>query len=213
MIDKNDERKLEVSYISTTKNLNAYATIKIQGSSSIYFPKKNYTLKLYKNNNYRWYNSKKKSIENCRKMMNPIICDNNSWSLIGGEAHLFVADFINVFYSCYMAFNPQEKLIGNEDSRYLTIENKRYYGNVSDYSSEKYSKNMSIPNFESNSLDIKETNMAFPPPSLVRHLNLKYNFRTSSWDDIDGNQIILCDNNTKNFYKYPVSGAILELMY
>ena len=52
MIDKNDERKLEVSYISTTKNLNAYATIKIQGSSSIYFPKKNYTLKLYKNNNY-----------------------------------------------------------------------------------------------------------------------------------------------------------------
>ena len=163
---------------------------------------------LYKNNNYRWYKSKKESIENCRKMMNPIICDNNSWSLIGGDVHLFVVDFINVFYSCYMAFNPKEKLLDNEDARYLTIENKRYYGSVSNYPSEKYSKNMSIPNFESNSLDIKETNMAFPPPSLVKYLNLKYNFRTSSWDDVNGNQIILCDNNAKNFYKYPVSGAI-----
>lgn len=163
---------------------------------------------LYNNNTYRWYKSKKESIENCQKMMSPIICDNNSWSLIGGDVHLFVVDFINVFYSCYMAFNPQEQLLGNEDSRYLTIENKRYYGSVSDYPSEKYSKNMSIPNFESNSLDIKETNMAFPPPNLVKHLNLKYNFKTSSWDDINGNQIILCDNNTKNFYKYPVSGAI-----
>lgn len=163
---------------------------------------------LYKNNNYRWYNSKKKSIENCCKMMNPIIFDNNSWSLIGGDVHLFVADFINVFYSCYMAFNPPKKLVGNEDSRYLTIENKIYYGNVSDYTSKKYSKNMSIPNFESNSSDIKETNLSFPSPSLVKYLNLKYNFRTSSWDDVDGNQIILCDNNTKSFYKYPVSGAI-----
>ena len=163
---------------------------------------------LYNNNNYRWYKSKKESIENCRKMMNPIICDNNSWSLIGGDVNLFVVDFINVFYSCYMAFNPKEKLLDNEDARYLTIENKRYYGSVSDYSSEKYSKNMSIPNFESDSLDIKGTNMAFPPPNLVKYLNLKYNFRTSSWDDVNGNQIILCDNNAKNFYKYPVSGAI-----
>lgn len=163
---------------------------------------------LYNNNTYRWYKSKKESIENCQKMMSPIICDNNNWSLIGGDVHLFVVDFINVFYSCYMAFNPQEQLLGNEDSRYLTIENKRYYGSVSDYPSEKYSKNMSIPNFESDSLDIKETNMAFPPPNLVKHLNLKYNFKTSSWDDINGNQIILCDNNAKSFYKYPVSGAI-----
>lgn len=165
-------------------------------------------INLYNNNTYRWYKSKKESIENCQKMMSPIICDNNSWSLIGGDVHLFVVDFINAFYSCYMAFNPKEQLLGNEDSRYLTIENKRYYGSVSDYPSEKYSKNMSIPNFESNSLDIKETNMAFPPPNLVKHLDLKYNFKTSSWDDINGNQIILCDNNTKNFYKYPVLGAI-----
>lgn len=166
------------------------------------------TVELYKNNNYRWFKSKKDSVDNCCKMIKPIIYDNKSWSLIGGDVHLFVADFINVYYSCYMAFNPQEELLGNEDSRYLTIENKKYYGSVSDYPSEKCSKNMSIPNFESNSLDIKETNMAFPSPNLVKYLNLKYNFRTSSWDDINGNQIILCDNNDKSFYKYPVSGAI-----
>ena len=71
----------------------------------------------------------------------------------------------------------------------MTIENKKYYGSVSDYSSEKYSKNISIPNFESNSLDIKETNIEFSSSNLVKHPNLKYNFRTSSWNDINGNEL------------------------
>ena len=55
------------------------------------------------------------SLLNYKKMMNLIICDNNSWSLIGGDVHLFVADFTNVYYSYYMAFNPREELLGNED--------------------------------------------------------------------------------------------------
>ena len=35
------------------------------------------------------------------KMTKPIIYDNKSWSLIGGEVHLFVSDLINVSYSLW----------------------------------------------------------------------------------------------------------------
>ena len=38
------------------------------------------------------------SLLNYKKMLNLIICDNNSWSLIGRDVHLFVADFINIDY-------------------------------------------------------------------------------------------------------------------
>ena len=165
-------------------------------------------IELYKNNDYKWWKNSKISIDNCSKMIKPIQCENVNWSLIGGEVHLFIVDFINVSYSCYMAINPSEDLIGDVDSRYLTIENNRYYGNISDYINQDCSKNMLIPNFESDSLDIKNSNLSLPPPKLVKLLNLNYNFKRSSWDDNNGNVIIICDNNPKNYFKYPVSGAI-----
>ena len=166
------------------------------------------TIELYNKKDYWWFKSKKKSIENCCKMMQPIIYDNNSWSLIGGAIHLFIDNYLNVSYTCFMAFNPREKLVGDENSRKLTIENKTYYGCINDYMFENYSKNMMIPNFESFSKDIKDTFLAFPSPNLIRYLKLRYNFETSSWDDRDGNHIIICDNNNKTFYRYPVTGAI-----
>jgi hypothetical protein len=165
-------------------------------------------IELYENNNYKWYKSKKISIDNCCKLVKPIKYNNENWSLIGGNINLYINDFINVYYSCYMALNPNEVLKGDDNSRYLTIENNKYFGNISDYVNENYCKNVDIPNFDSYSLDIKDTNLSFPPPKLIKLLNLKYNFITSSWNDENDNIIIVCDNNVKKIYNYPVSGAI-----
>lgn len=163
---------------------------------------------LYNNKNYSWYKGVNNSVNNCVDLTKPVILNNDSWSLVGGSFHLFIDDYVNEYYSCYMSINSKRHLIGDDNSRYMTIENEKYFGNVNDYSRIEYDKNMDIPNFESFSKDIKETNTAFPPPLMVRLLNLKYNYKTSSWNDSDGNVIILCDNNPKHYYKYPVSGAI-----
>lgn len=47
MTDKNDERKIKIIYSSEDINFEKYITIKIQGSSSIRYIKKNYTIKLF----------------------------------------------------------------------------------------------------------------------------------------------------------------------
>jgi hypothetical protein len=89
--------------------------------------------------------------------------NNKSWSLIGGHVNLFVKDSLNVSYSCFLAFNPDQLLAGDNNSRYFTIENKTYYDSIDDYIFESCSKNMNIPNFQSNSSDIKETIYLFHP--------------------------------------------------
>lgn len=48
MTSKEDERIISVKYDGFNQRFNAYAKIKIQGSSSINYVKKNYTIKLYK---------------------------------------------------------------------------------------------------------------------------------------------------------------------
>lgn len=47
MVDKKDARDIAFMYDNGSQKISGYAEIKIQGTSSIYFEKKNYTLKFY----------------------------------------------------------------------------------------------------------------------------------------------------------------------
>ena len=51
MYDKKDERNIKVKYESNDVNFESYASIKIQGSTSLKFEKKNYTINLYEDEN------------------------------------------------------------------------------------------------------------------------------------------------------------------
>ncbi|MBQ7141098.1 MAG: CotH kinase family protein [Bacilli bacterium] len=51
-ISKENEVKLKVKYSGTNLNFEKYATLKWQGSSSIAYEKKNYTIKLFEDENY-----------------------------------------------------------------------------------------------------------------------------------------------------------------
>lgn len=163
---------------------------------------------LYDERNYEWFEDVQLSKDICSKLTKEIIYNGESWSLIGGCINRFVSNEISESYSCYMAINPTCYLDGSEDSRKLTIENEYYYGNVDDYKNINYDKNMKIPSFQHNSIDIKESGLSFPSPKLVRLLNLKYDPKVSSWNDEKGNLIILCDNNPKQYFKYPIYGSI-----
>lgn len=52
MTDKKDERKILLKYTSENLNFEKYAKIKIQGSSSIVYNKKNYTINLYEDQDF-----------------------------------------------------------------------------------------------------------------------------------------------------------------
>lgn len=47
MLDKSDERSIAFTYDDGEQEISGYAEIKIQGTSSVYYDKKNYTLKFY----------------------------------------------------------------------------------------------------------------------------------------------------------------------
>ena len=47
MEDKSDERKIAFTYDDGNETISGYASIKVQGTSSLYYDKKNYTLKFY----------------------------------------------------------------------------------------------------------------------------------------------------------------------
>lgn len=157
--------------------------------------------------NYNWFKSVSNSIESCSKMTKPIKYNGEYWSLIGGQAHIFIADTVNAFYSCYMAFNPSKLLSNNRDARYKTIENKKYYGPIDEYIKCIDDKNIEIPDFDYDSKDIKSCCVSFPSPKIIKELNLKFNFLTSSWDNASG-KVIICDANPKPDRNYPIMGAI-----
>ena len=52
MNSKEDERKIKLTYTSNNLNFEAYTLIKVQGTSSLAYDKKNYTIKLYEDENY-----------------------------------------------------------------------------------------------------------------------------------------------------------------
>lgn len=51
MQDKSDIRNVEIKYVSDDINFESYATLKLQGNSTLQYPKKNYNLKLYNDKN------------------------------------------------------------------------------------------------------------------------------------------------------------------
>lgn len=163
---------------------------------------------LYDERDYEWFKDVNLSKTICSKLTKKIDYNGESWSLIGGSVKKFISDEINEFYSCYMGINPDKYLDGTVNSRYLTIENKDYYGNINEYKNLDYDKNVNIRSFQSNSLDIKESGLSFPSPRLIKILDLHYEPKYSSWNDSDGNIVILCDNNSKKYFEYPISGAI-----
>ena len=52
MADKKDERQIAVAYQSNDISFNCYAKIKLQGTSSLAYNKKNYTINFYKDSSY-----------------------------------------------------------------------------------------------------------------------------------------------------------------
>ena len=60
MTSKKDERKIKLTYVSKNLNFESYTLIKIQGSSSLAYDKKNYNIKLYQDKDYK--NKKKVNV-------------------------------------------------------------------------------------------------------------------------------------------------------
>lgn len=108
MTDKKDERKIKLSYSSDDISFNKYITIKIQGSSSALYEKKNYTIKLYND-------------ESCS--------DKYRIDMGWGEEYKYVlkANWIDKTHARNIV---SARIVANANKKYDVMENTPNYGQV-----------------------------------------------------------------------------------
>jgi len=170
-------------------------------------------LDLYGKRDDEWYNKKELSIENIKKLMTPILCEKEQWTLICADIHRYVSDKDNKHiytetYDYNVGIDSIRSIAADIEPKELTIGNKDYIGNIEKYKEKNYERSMRIRDIEYNSLDFKETYLKLPPNIIVSELNLHYNRKYSTWDNADGEAIAYCDNNSKSYYNNPITGVI-----
>ncbi len=170
-------------------------------------------LDLYGTRDEEWFNNSNISVENIKKLFKPILDEGKEWTLISVDIHRYVSDnnsnhIYTESYDYNIVIDSEQDLIGDSESKELTIDNEEYIGNINKYKQANYIKSTRIRNIESYSDIFKETHMKLPPTVLLSEFNLTYNRKYSTWDSADGEPIIYCDNNSKEYYKNPVTGVI-----
>ena len=170
-------------------------------------------LDLYGERNGEWYKDSQKSINNIKKLTMPVIVGGKEWSLISADIHRYVSNnnsnhIYTESYDFNIVIDSKLKLIGDRNSRDLTIDTDEYIGNIKKYSETNYNKSTHVRNIESYSKDFKETYLRLPPTILLSDLDLTYDRKYSTWNSKAGEPIIYCDNNAKGYYKSPITGAI-----
>lgn len=170
-------------------------------------------LDLYGKRDDEWYNNKEVSIENIKKLMDPILSEKEEWTLICADIHRYVTDKNNKHlhtetYDYNIGIDSTRSIAQDIEPKELTIGNKDYIGNIEKYKEQNFKRSMRIRDIEYNSQDFKETYLKLPPTIIVSELDLHYNRKYSTWDNTDGEPIIYCDNNSKYYYNDPITGVI-----
>lgn len=170
-------------------------------------------LNLYDERDYNWFINSELSLDNIKKALEPIIYRKEEWSLIGADIHMYVSDeyHTNVFIETYdisISVNSKKKLVGDRNSRDLTIDREECIGCPENYINSNYFTNTIIKSINYNSKDFKNTYLSFPPTDIIKILNLKYDAKYSTWINGKGEVIIYCDNNSKEYYHDFVTRSI-----
>lgn len=196
--------------------------------SDIFYPISVYNEKVEKLNNkvlkrielpeikdLKWVNDDKLGLKNILNLIEPIEINNEEWYLIYGSLRIDEKsnnEYGNAWIDTYvinLAINENHNLsFCSEDDRVYTIETKTYRGNLNDIKSQNYSQSSSL----NNSSDFQDlftiTDFNIPPTDIIKEFNLHYNKYNTSWDNDNGEEIILINNNKGSWYKEGCTGSI-----
>lgn len=172
-------------------------------------------IKLPEDKDVNWVNDDKLGLENILKLIEPIKINNEDWYLIYGHLRIdeksknqYGAAWIDS-YNVNLAINENYNLsFCNDKDRLYTIETKNYRGNLNDVQNQNYSQSSSL----NNSSDFRDlfitTDFNIPPTYIIKEFKLHYNKFNTSWDNDDGEEIILVNNNKGSWYKSGCTGSL-----
>lgn len=172
-------------------------------------------IQLPEDKDVNWVNDDKLGLENILKLIEPIKINNEDWYLIYGHLRIdeksknqYGSAWIDS-YIVNLAINENYNLsFCNDKDRLYTIETKNYRGNLNDVQNQNYSQSSSL----NNSSDFRDlfitTDFNIPPTDIIKEFKLHYNKFNTSWDNADGEEIILVNNNKGSWYKSGCTGSL-----
>ena len=172
-------------------------------------------IKLPEDKDVNWVNDDKLGLENVLKLIEPVKINNEDWYLIYGHLRIdeksknqYGTAWIDS-YNVNLAINENYNLsFCNDKDRLFTIETKNYRGNLNDVHNQNYSQSSSL----NNSSDFRDlfitTDFNIPPTDIIKEFKLHYNKFNTSWDNADGEEIILVNNNKGSWYKSGCTGSL-----
>lgn len=110
----------------------------------------------------------------------------------------------------YITIDETYELDDSEKTRHFTIELDTAKISLIDYAEQNVdSQCMSVDCFSPNHKYDSESRLILPPPALIKELNLKFDFKKSEWVNMNGDTIIVCDNNKSNLYRANVQSIVM----
>lgn len=165
--------------------------------------------------NIKWVKDSELSLNNVKKIIEPIEYKNEKYYMLYGTIRLGEKSddkYGNKWVDTYIInLSIDEKYnlckITSKDRKY-TIERNKYRGNIESYKNENYKMTTSLYSANDLSNIYVATDFNLPPSIIIKEYNLHYNKFSSSWDDVNGEKIILVNNNEGIWYSNGCTGTL-----
>lgn len=137
----------------------------------------------------------------------PIICSRKEWMLLAAKITLKESVEETTSwqdnYNVVCCIDEDIGLQNDEDDRYLTIEHQSYNGLLENYKfiTDDDCLCKEVNQISSHTDVLDNTYLLLPPAKLIRDLKLIPDYKTLSWVNNDGEEIIRCNNNKTSYYK------------
>ena len=172
-------------------------------------------IELPENKDLKWANDDKLGLKNILNLIEPIEINNTEWYLIYGSLRIDEKannQYGNAWIDTYvinLAVNENYNLsFCSEEDRSYTIETKIYNGNLNDIQNQNYSQSSSLNSTTDFQKLFSITDFKIPPTAIIKKFNLRYNRHNTSWDNDNGEEVILINNNKGTWYKEGCTGSI-----
>jgi len=161
----------------------------------------------------KWWSNLKHTQENVLSLLSPISFGGYEWIMIAGR--ISIQDDLEIHtwketYTWYCCTSFEETLNNDGKERYLTIELENYDGNIEEYAS--YPKKpwlcKTVPTIAYSSDIFEDTGLVLPPAQIIQTLNLKVKLDEMSWLNVNGERVIICNNNRLSYFRDPIMGTV-----
>lgn len=145
--------------------------------------------------------------ENLNRIVDPFDIGKHSWQLLAGRFSIHQRDnkrnkMWEDVYDVWCCTSANVSISGGRNDREYTIELETYDGSLNEYKnivkSNYLCKRVNSIKYDSKIFD--NTTFVLPPAELINELNLSFDYVECSWKNDKGENIIICNNNKKDYY-------------